>query len=94
MEFVNCYEIIIDDLRMKRSGPMKLYCVNKSAINIVHNPVQHADFIKEKLDSGLISTPYVLSCDQLASVLTKGFPTTLSREITSKLGMEDIHSPT
>ena len=47
---------------------MKLYCDNKSAINIAHNPVQHDQtkhieidkhFIKEKLDSELICTPYV-----------------------------------
>ena len=45
---------------------MKLYCENKSAINIAHNLVQHdrtkhieidLHFIKDKLDSGLICTP-------------------------------------
>ena len=42
---------------------MRLYCDNKSAIKIAHNLVQHVEvdnhFIKEKLDSGLICTPYV-----------------------------------
>jgi len=42
---------------------MKLYCDNKSTINIAHNPVQHdhtkyvkvdIHFIKEKLNSELI----------------------------------------
>ncbi|RVW89838.1 Retrovirus-related Pol polyprotein from transposon RE1 [Vitis vinifera] len=33
--------IILDDLRIKWDGPMKLYCDNKSAINIAHNPIQH-----------------------------------------------------
>ena len=42
---------------------MKLYCDNKSTINIAHNLMQHDQtkhkgidkhFIKEKLDSGLI----------------------------------------
>ena len=53
---------------------------NKSIINIVHNPIQHdwtkhvevnRHFIKEKLYSGLICTPYVSTKPQLANVLTK-----------------------
>ncbi|XP_011046793.1 PREDICTED: uncharacterized protein LOC105141310 [Populus euphratica] len=61
--------------------PMKLYCDNKSAIAIAHNPVQHdrtkhvevdKHFIKEKLESGLICTPYVPTGEQLADILTKG----------------------
>ncbi|RDX75634.1 Copia protein, partial [Mucuna pruriens] len=63
-------------------GPMKLYFDNKSTISIAHNPIQHdrtkhmevdRHFIKEKLDSSLICTPYVLSQGQLANILTKGF---------------------
>ena len=34
-------KIILDDLRIKWDGPMKLYCDNKSAIDIAHNPMQH-----------------------------------------------------
>ena len=81
---------------------MKLYCDNKSAINIAHNPVHHdwtkhveidRHFIKEKLESGLICTPFVPSEDQLAYVLTKGLPSEQFQNIVSKLGMDDIHSP-
>ena len=61
-------KIILEDLKVQWSNPMKLYCDNKSAINIAHNPMQHDQtkhieidmhFIKEKLDSGLICPPYV-----------------------------------
>ena len=61
-------KIILEDLKVQWSKPMKLYCDNKLAISIAHNPVQHNQtkhieidrhFIKEKLDSGLICTPYV-----------------------------------
>ena len=74
-------KIILEDLKIAWKGPMKLYCDNKSAINIAHNPVQHdhtkhvevdRHFIKEKLDSGLICTPFVSTEGQLADVLTKG----------------------
>lgn len=73
-------KIILSDLRIKWDGPMTLYCDNKSAINIAHNHVQHdwtkhveidRHFIKEKLKSGLIFTPYIPSGDQVADVLTK-----------------------
>ena len=49
---------------------MKLYCDNKSAINIAHNPIQHdrtknievdRDFIKEKLEEGVMCMSYVPS---------------------------------
>ena len=94
-------KIILDDL-IKWERPMKLYCNNKSVISIAHNPVQHdrtehievdMHFIMEKLESGLICTPFVSSKDQLVDVLTKGLPSTVFRDIICKLGMEDIHSP-
>ena len=34
-------KIILDDLRIKWDDHMKLYCDNKSAINIAHNHIQH-----------------------------------------------------
>ncbi|CAA6665275.1 unnamed protein product [Spirodela intermedia] len=33
--------IILKDLKINIDGPMKLYCDNKSMINIAHNPIQH-----------------------------------------------------
>lgn len=33
-------KIILQDLKFLWEGPMKLYCSNKSAINIEHNPMQ------------------------------------------------------
>ena len=48
---------------------MKLYCDNKSTINIVHNPIQHnrtkhieidRHFIKEKLKEGAVCMSYFL----------------------------------
>ena len=74
-------KIILEYLKVKWSKPMKLYCDNKLAINIAHNPVQHDQtkhieidkhFINENLDSGLVCTPYVPTGHQLADVLRKG----------------------
>ena len=34
-------KIVLEDLKIKWDGPMRLYCDNKSTINITHNSVQH-----------------------------------------------------
>ncbi|RVW58525.1 Retrovirus-related Pol polyprotein from transposon RE1 [Vitis vinifera] len=82
-------------------GPMKLYCDNKSAINIVHNPIQHdrtkhieidRHFIKEKLEEGVVCMFYVPSEHQLADILTKRFNSSMFHDFIFKLGMEDIYS--
>ena len=94
-------KIILEDLKIKWEGHMKLYCDNKSAISIAHNPIEHdrtkhievdRHFIKEKLDSCLICTPYVPSQGQLASILTKGLHTPNFDRIICKLGMYNIYS--
>ncbi|CAA7406957.1 unnamed protein product [Spirodela intermedia] len=51
-------------------------------------------FIKEKLDEGIISTPYMASHEQLADVLTKGLSDIAFQHLIFKLGLDDIHSPT
>ena len=80
---------------------MRLCCNRRLAINISHNLVQHnrtkhikidKHFIEEKLDSGLICTPFVSTNNQLANVLTKRLSSTVFQDIVSKLGMADIHS--
>lgn len=82
---------------------MKLYCDNKSAIDIAHNPVQHdrtkhveidRHFIKEKLEAGIIIFPFVEFEDQLADVLTKAVASKVFIDSLVKLGMCDIHAPT
>ena len=94
-------KILLNDLRVEWIAPMKLYCDNKPAISIAYNPVQrdwtkHVEvdrhFIKEKLDSGLICTLYILSHNQLADMLTKGLPATVFRRMISKIGMHDMHN--
>ena len=94
--------ILLKDLKIEGDEPMKLYCDNKSAINIAHNPVQHdrtkhieidRHFIKEKLESGLICIPYVTTKNQLIDVFTKGLLTIHFHDSVSKLAMKDIYSP-
>lgn len=93
---------ILDELQIPSSIPMKVYCDNKAAIAIAHNPVLHErtkhvevdkHFIKEKLDSGLICMPYISSDDQTADILTKGLHRRQFIRLVNKLSMEDIFKP-
>jgi hypothetical protein len=94
---------VLSDLGFNPKEAMSLYCDNTSAIAIAHNPVQHdrtkhveidRHFIKEKLEAGIISFPFVRSEFQLADVLTKGVASRVFNESLFKLGMCDIHAPT
>ncbi|RVW52782.1 Retrovirus-related Pol polyprotein from transposon RE1 [Vitis vinifera] len=90
-----------DDLRIKWDGPMKLYCDNKSTINIAHNSMQHdrtkhieidRHFIKEKLEEGVVYISYVPSEHQLADILNKWLNSSMFQDLVFKLGMEDTYS--
>ncbi|RDX96638.1 Copia protein, partial [Mucuna pruriens] len=83
-------KIILDDLKVKYEGPIKLFCDNNSAISIAHNSIQHdrtkhieidRHFIKKKLDSGLIVIVHVPIGLQVTDVFTKGLLATRFQEL-------------
>lgn len=93
---------ILEELRASNSLPMQVYCDNKSAIAIAHNPVLHdrtrhvevdKHFIKEKLDSGLVCMPHIPTDEQVADILTKGLPKKQFEKLVCKLTMKDIFRP-
>ncbi|KAH9650552.1 protein kinase domain-containing protein [Citrus sinensis] len=93
---------ILEELKFTFSTPLKVYCDNKAAISIAHNPVLHdrtkhievdKHFIKEKLNTGIICMTYLPTTEQLADVLTKGLHKKQFDKLTSKLAMEDIFKP-
>ncbi|RVW94515.1 Retrovirus-related Pol polyprotein from transposon RE1 [Vitis vinifera] len=64
--------------------PIRLFCDNKAACDIAHNPVQHDHtkhvevdrfFIKEKVDDKIVELPKIRSEDQLVDILTKAVST-------------------
>jgi hypothetical protein len=79
-----------------------LWCDNKSAINIVNNPVQHDRtkqveidrfFIKEKLNSGLLELGHVATKEQVADCLTKGLNSLYLIRLCDKMGLIGIFYP-
>jgi hypothetical protein len=89
------------ELGLREKSPIMLYCINKAAINIANNPVQHdrtkhvevdRHFIKEKLDNGEIRLPFVRTTEQLADVFTKGLHTAEFSNIICKMNMKNIYS--
>ena len=72
--------LLLMDLGYLPRQPIRLYCDNKVACDIAHNPIQHDHtkhvevdrfFIKEKLDEKTVELPKIRSEDQLADILTK-----------------------
>jgi hypothetical protein len=93
---------LLSELKVLRKGPLKLWCDNKSAINIANNPVQHDRtkhveidrfFIKEKLDDGTLELGHVSSKDQTTDCLTKGLGVKECHILCNKMGMIDIYRP-
>ena len=93
---------LLAKLRFSVPSPIQLFCDNKSAICIAHDPVQHDrtkhievdnHFIKEKLESWHFCTPYLPSSQQLKNVFTKGLSFVQFEELCGKLGVDNIHSP-
>ncbi|KAH9763832.1 retrovirus-related pol polyprotein from transposon RE1 [Citrus sinensis] len=93
---------ILNDLGYSSQQPIQLYCDNKAARDIAHNPVQHDRtkhvevdrfFIKEKLDEKILELPKIRSEDQLANILTKAISSRAFTKFLDKLGMQDIYAP-
>ncbi|GAV76367.1 hypothetical protein CFOL_v3_19842, partial [Cephalotus follicularis] len=92
---------LLGELGLSVPEPLMLYSDSKSAINIAHNPVQHdrtknveidRHFIKEKIEAGLICTPFIPSTEQTADMLTKAVHRRVFEHLCTKLGMYDIHA--
>ena len=93
---------LLEELKMTGSSLMKLYCDNRVAISVAHNPVLHdrtkhvevdKHFIKEKIDNRLVCMTYIPTEEKVANVFTKGLYKRQFDFLVGKLTMEDIFKP-
>ena len=94
---------LLEELHITIEFSIKLYCDNKAAISISHNPVQHdktkhievnKHFIKEKIKKGIICMTCIPTREQLANIFTKGLQKSSFEDFICKLDMINIHDPT
>ncbi|KAL9997937.1 putative RNA-directed DNA polymerase [Helianthus debilis subsp. tardiflorus] len=91
---------LLTEIGFPQNKSNQILCDNKAAIQISENPVQHdrtkhievdRNFIKEKIETGVIELPFVRSEDQLADILTKAVN---GRTFSKCLGKLNVGDPT
>ncbi|RVW24722.1 Copia protein [Vitis vinifera] len=93
-------KLLLQDLGYLSRQPIRLFCDNKAACDIAHNPVQHDRtkhvevdrfFIKEKLDDKIVELPKIRSKDQLADILTKAVSIIYHSKASYHVDMIELH---
>ncbi|KAM1225355.1 hypothetical protein ACFX2G_045082 [Malus domestica] len=94
---------LLEELGWPSMSASNLFCDNKAAIDISHNPIQHdrtkhvevdRHFIKEKLDRNIIQFSFVKLEDQLENILTKAVDSQTFYNSLVKLDMNNIYALT
>lgn len=93
-------KIVLCELGFGSKNFMTLFCDNIIVTVIVNNSIQHdwtkhieldRNYIKDKLDAGIIRVPYIKNVDQLTDTMTHGVVGNSYHTLLSKLGIYDIY---
>ncbi|XP_048227204.1 E3 ubiquitin-protein ligase AIP2 [Ricinus communis] len=93
---------VLQDLNIECNGSIKMYYDNQAARHIASNPVFHertkhievdCHFIREKVQSREIETPFVRSHDQLADIFNKALNKNSPQTILSKMDSINLYEP-
>lgn len=94
---VTWLQALLQDLWITDLPPAILHCDNKAAIAIAANPVLHertkhvdvdCHFVRDKINSGTMTTAHVPTYSQIADLLTKGLSAKQHFYLMSKLRVQ------
>jgi hypothetical protein len=92
---------LFDDLQMRLSSPLKIYCDNQGALAVAQNPVLHSQMkhvrfrnsrIREWLQEGTLVVEHLGTKEMIADMLTKAVKTDVHATCLRLAGMRDTRS--
>ncbi len=93
---------LLEELGVSNLKHVTLFCDNKSALQMAHNPVLHdrtkhieidCHFTRDKVLEGLIHLAYLPTHEQVADLFTKTIPSPQLHRLLHKLGMDSVSHP-